>query len=287
MTRFNFIIGYSDISDADLDILKLKFSNVFIFKKVDMKNIVSSFIDVDVFVSGKKLKKTTASFLNIIKIKTFYYDKYKYNINELVSLINQKIRILKDKEYEFNSVLKILDETFKKGNLNYSELLHSIRVGINAYNFGKYLGYIKDNLNDLFIAALLHDVGKVIIPNAVLKKKGHLDEKEYETMKSHPIISSNIVPDKIKNIVKEHHERFDGSGYPYNLKGNDILPEARIIGIVDSYDAMTTRRCYKKKIDSNEALNELYLCSIDKVFGGKGIMYDPFYTKKYLELYGF
>jgi putative two-component system response regulator len=121
-------------------------------------------------------------------------------------------------------------------------------------------------------AALLHDVGKIGIPDSIIKKSSGLTDQEYEIIKSHPVIGSQILSKitEIPNIeigAKWHHERFDGKGYPDHLQGYDIPEVARIIGVADTYDAMASKRSYRDTLPQNIVRKE-----IEK---GVGTQFDP------------
>ncbi len=120
-----------------------------------------------------------------------------------------------------------------------------------------------DFIEDLKIASLLHDVGKIGIPEKVLNKNGKLDEEEFTLIKQHTTIGVSIL-EPIKEFLKDallgikyHHERFDGTGYPEGLKGENIPLIASIIGVADSYDAMITDRPYRKALSKEQAINEI------------------------------
>ncbi len=283
MIKRNFVLGYSDISDKDLDLLLFKVDGLYTFKEIEIKNLVSSFIYVDVFVTGKKLSPIVSEFLKNITVKVYYFDKYKDNIDKLIHDINNYLLNKKTQSEDIFNALKLLDETFKKGTLNYHELSHSVRVGVEAKKFGKYLGFPKKYVNNLFIYGILHDIGKAGIPNKILNKKAKLNTFEFDTIKAHPVIGSYLVPKKMAIIVREHHERYDGSGYPDGLKKEKINYEARILGIIDSYDTMVTKRSYKTKLERENALTELLLCVTPEKDGGKGIKYDPNLTLEFIK----
>ncbi len=284
MTKRNFIIGYANLTLKELELLELKFTNLYIFKEIDMKNLVTGFIDVDIFITNEKLTPTATKFLKNINIPVYKLNNYLNEINDFVLLVSNKIRYLKGKTEDYNNALKLLNETYEKGNLNQNELNHSIRVANESVYFAKKIGFQEDRLKTIFIAGLLHDIGKSLIPGNILLKPAGLNEREFEIIKNHPIIGSKLVPKNIENIVKEHHERYDGSGYPKNLKGEDIALESRIIGIVDSFDAMSTKRSYKEKMSLTDTLNELILCITPKEKGGKGVLYDPVLVSKFYKL---
>jgi len=139
--------------------------------------------------------------------------------------------------------------------------LHSERVADLVTRMAVHMGYCGRRLYCLKHAALLHDIGKVKIDNNILKKRGVLSQKEFESIKSHASIGQSMIlelfDETVYNIVIMHHERLDGTGYPNGLYGDKITEEARILAICDSYDAMITDRVYKKGKSQYEALNEL------------------------------
>ena len=149
---------------------------------------------------------------------------------------------------------------------------HSSRVAKYSVMIGERMGYDDEQLKQLEYAALLHDVGKIGIPDSIIKKSSGLTDQEYEIIKSHPIIGSQILSKitEIPNIeigAKWHHERFDGKGYPDHLQGYDIPEVARIIGVADTYDAMASKRSYRDTLPQNIVRQE-----IEK---GVGTQFDP------------
>jgi energy-coupling factor transport system substrate-specific component len=150
--------------------------------------------------------------------------------------------------------------------------LHSHRVAEYSVLIAKELGRSDEDCEILRKTALLHDIGKIGIPDSVLNKPGRLTDEEYEVMKSHVVKGAEILKDfTIIDHVWEgalyHHERYDGKGYTLGLKGEDIPLNARIIGIADAFDAMTANRVYRKKLDFSVVLDELKK--------GKGTQFDP------------
>ena len=139
---------------------------------------------------------------------------------------------------------------------------HSLRVARHASIMGKHLGFSEDQQFVLELSALLHDIGKIGMPDQILKKAASLHEMEYNTAKEHVIIGSRIVGeiDELKEvaaIIRHHHERFDGTGYPDGLKGIVIPLYARILAIVDAYESIVSGRTYRKSRSRDEALEEL------------------------------
>lgn len=151
---------------------------------------------------------------------------------------------------------------------------HSLRSSIWALVFGRHLGLPKDILEELALGVLLSEVGKTKIPRTLLMKPGKLTEEEMAQVRKHVEYGVEIlrqcrgVSETVISVVQFHHERFDGTGYPYKLVGTDIPLLARIAGIVDSYDAITSPRPYAEARTSSEAVSMLYE-GRDKLFQGQ------------------
>ena len=150
--------------------------------------------------------------------------------------------------------------------------LHSQRVSDYSVLIAKELGFSEAELENLRKAALLHDIGKIGIPDKVLNKAGKLDEQEYTTMKSHVTRGADILKDftLVEHAIEGtlyHHERYDGKGYPQGLSGEKIPLYGRIIGVADAFDAMTANRVYRKRLDFDIVVGELKK--------GRGRQFDP------------
>jgi putative two-component system response regulator len=153
---------------------------------------------------------------------------------------------------------------------------HCQRLASYATLFGTALNLSEEEIGALFRGGYLHDIGKVGIPDAILLKAGRLTVSEYEQIKSHPVIGDRLCGElrslrQVRPIVRHHHERLDGSGYPDGLKGDDIPLLAQIMGIVDVYDAITTKRPYKSAGTSDEAHAEL-LHEVQRGWRHKGLV---------------
>lgn len=142
-------------------------------------------------------------------------------------------------------------------------LEHSVNLAVLMGIFGKAQGLSDDSLHQSVVGALLHDIGKVLTPDQVLKKPGKLTESEFKVMREHVVHSYNIlkatpgIPTLTLNVAAQHHERFDGSGYPKGLKGHEICCEGRMVAIIDVYDAITANRVYHKALTPTNAMKKL------------------------------
>lgn len=207
------------------------------------------------------------------------YMSIKNDITELVKLDIEIQETQKEIIYKMGEI----GETRSKETGN-----HVKRVAEYSRLLALLWGMNKKDANNLLIASPMHDIGKVGIPDSILKKEGKLTNDEFEIMKEHAIIGYNILKDSNREILKaaaivakEHHEKWDGSGYPFGLKGEEIHIYGRITAIADVFDALGSERCYKKAWEDEkifELLNqqkgkhfdpyliELFFCHIDKFF---------------------
>ncbi|WP_051412237.1 HD-GYP domain-containing protein [Halonatronum saccharophilum] len=186
----------------------------------------------------------------------YYYGKIK-----AVDVIEGWLRILKDKDI-----------------CTYN---HSCNVCYYTIAIAKEMEFSEEKLENLASAALLHDIGKIYIPDSILKKKGRLMEAEYRLIKEHSKIGSEILSGNerfkaIEGIVKYHHEYYDGLGYPEGLSGDNIPIGARILSIIDAFDTITSDRCYKKAQSIDKGINELIRCS--------GTQFDPEIVEVFLKV---
>ena len=158
---------------------------------------------------------------------------------------------------------------------------HSNRVAKCSVEIAKRMGMSEDDIKELNFKALLHDIGKIGVPDAILNKPMALADDEFAIIKKHPVIGGDI----LKNIAivsnlhygaLYHHERYDGKGYPKGLMGDEIPYEARIIAIADTYDAMTSDRAYRKALPRELVIAELERC--------KGKQFDPKITDVFIEM---
>jgi putative two-component system response regulator len=141
---------------------------------------------------------------------------------------------------------------------------HAERVAHYATKLAELFGLPEDILKAVKYGSYLHDCGKMRVPENILNKRGRLDKDEYEIIKNHPRWGADIaiqaaLGERIINIVHYHHERFDGSGYPSGMKGNEIPFEAQIVAVADVYDALTSDRCFRTRFSDEKAVEILLL----------------------------
>ena len=142
--------------------------------------------------------------------------------------------------------------------------VHSINVCILCLTLGRHLNFSREELEQMGIGALLHDVGKMRIPPHILNKPGKLTEEEFNEVKKHPLYTLEVlekshgIPDSSKQVALQHHERYNGRGYPRGLRGEEIGRFGQIAAIIDVYDAITANRVYKKAIPLHEGIRIIY-----------------------------
>lgn len=157
---------------------------------------------------------------------------------------------------------------------------HSENVARYASFLAERLGLDKSSIRRIFWAGMVHDVGKIFVPQHILNKNGFLTAEEYEFVKIHPVKSFELLVEAgledIAEITKYHHERFDGRGYPEGLRADEIPLESRLLCVVDAFDAMTTDRPYKKGMNLEEAIAEVERCG--------GSQFDPYLAKSFVDM---
>ena len=158
---------------------------------------------------------------------------------------------------------------------------HSRRVAEYTWKLSKKLGKSKEEQKRNYYVGLLHDIGKIGVPDGILNKPGRLTDDEFAVIKEHPDLGEEILVtitliDDISVGAKWHHERYDGTGYPDRLKGEEIPELARIIAVADAYDAMTSTRSYRGALPQEVVRQEIE--------NGKGTQFDPVIADKMIEL---
>ena len=197
-----------------------------------------------------------------------------------IKKINEKLEEANEKlEEAYMSTIETLrytveaKDTYTKG--------HSDRVSQYSVLIGKHLGLSDKELHDLELGGLFHDIGKIGIPDGILRKESKLTDDEYSEIKNHPsigvhILSSATIFKDIIPIVKHHHEKYDGNGYPGKLKGEEIPYLARIAAIADTFDAMTSKRSYRDSLPLETVIDEFKRC--------KGTQFDPKLDDVFLDI---
>lgn len=159
---------------------------------------------------------------------------------------------------------------------------HTWRVTHFSLEIAKILGWSEAKLEEVYMGGVLHDVGKIAVDDAILRKTAPLTDEEFEKMKLHPVKGAELLRDitlfqPIVPYCLYHHERYDGKGYPYGLKGKNIPPEGRLVAVADTFDAMTSNRPYRKGMDPEVA--------IERIMESKGTQLDPEYADALVEAY--
>lgn len=216
--------------------------------------------------------------------------------DQLLLLIESGIKAIS----QMNTIKEINDElkdTYDKLERAYMESIQTLRYTVEAKDtytrghsdrvsefsvlIGKHLGLSNEDLKVLQIGGLFHDIGKIGVPDSILLKEGKLTDDEYSEIKNHPTIGAHILSNatifqNIIPIVKHHHEKYDGNGYPSKLKGEDIPYFARIAAIADTFDAMTSKRTYRDALPLEVVIAEIERC--------KGTQFDPKLADVFLDI---
>lgn len=200
-------------------------------------------------------------------------------IQKTLNIQKKELELTKRQLEMGNETILTIAKTVDAKDVNTSQ--HSFRVSEYASMIAQRLGYSDQAIEDLKKSALLHDIGKIAIPDRILNKDNKLTDEEYAIMKSHVVRGSEILKnftlvDHVYEGALYHHERYDGKGYVQGLKGEEIPLNARIIGIADAFDAMTANRVYRKKLDMKFVLNEIKK--------GRGTQFDPMLVDIMLDL---
>ena len=216
--------------------------------------------------------------------------------DQLLLLIESGIKAIEQMEVikDINIELKNTYEKLEKAYMDSIETLrrtveakdtytrgHSDRVSSYSVLIGQKLGLPEETINLLRIGGLFHDIGKIGVPDSILQKNDKLTNDEYSEIKNHPSIGAHILSNAtifkdIIPIVKHHHERYDGNGYPSKLAGEDIPYIARIAAIADTFDAMTSKRSYRDSLSLDYVKSEFKRC--------RGTQFDPKLTDTFLDI---
>lgn len=270
------------------DYLKERFSSLFLVSRVGGDEFVvlmplTTYSEA-VGYSQLVIKESTKIEVNGLQVSVSAGVGTKTNMTTPINVVYKEMEdaLNKSKKFESSSIRSnmidlILLSLYEK---NKREMKHSERVGVLSEKTAIALGFEEDHIKRVRMAGLMHDIGKIAIEESILNKKTKLTNTEWQRCKQHPEIGYRILSSKdefsdIAKYVYEHHEKYDGSGYPQGLVGDEICVEARIIAIADSFDAMTGYRTYREPLNKAEAISELKKCS--------DLQFDPKIVKVFIE----
>ena len=296
--KYNFELTHDPLSaiqlikekNYDLIIINFTFSQEILQLLINKIRLFDSFAYIMLVFNNALIENT----FNIVK--NFDIQSY-YNKDEKFKQFVINVELIVNSIYEFDRINLGLDN-YSTGNksrylstiqvlrklVEYKDMYtirHSFRVSKYAVLIGKYMNLSHSDLKILKVGSMFHDIGKISTPNNILLKNGKLTSDEYLQIKAHPLVGSHILyPTKIYNnsipIVKFHHERYDGKGYPSNLKGDDIPFLTRIVTIADTFDAMTSKRIYRDALPFDKVIYEFKK--------NKGTQFDPKITDVFLDI---
>jgi response regulator RpfG family c-di-GMP phosphodiesterase len=188
-------------------------------------------------------------------------ERYQFHLEELIAERTTELdKALEEVENSYQITLKALVQALEMRDFETHG--HAERVVTFSLRLGHELGLDKKELRDLELGALLHDIGKIGVPDTILRKPAKLDEQEWVKMRLHPIHGQKIlrnIPflEGASQVVLQHHEKWDGTGYPHGMLGEDIAVGARIFAVVDAFDAIISDRVYRKGRSYREAVAEI------------------------------
>lgn len=191
--------------------------------------------------------------IELIRLKTSLSDEVEKKTQEIIAQTEKLERLSMQIVKALSGAIDAKD-TYTNG--------HSTRVAEYAREIAKRVGFSKNEQDDIYMMGLLHDIGKIGIPDAIINKPAALSDEEYEIIKTHPAVGAGILKNitelpKLMTGARWHHERYDGKGYPDRKSGDEIPVEAQIIAVADSYDAMSSRRSYRNALPQQQIRSEL------------------------------
>ncbi|MBR3255663.1 MAG: HD domain-containing protein [Clostridia bacterium] len=216
--------------------------------------------------------------------------------DQLLLLIESAIKSIEQMR-EIRKINDELSDTYEELEKAYLEIIETLRFAVEAKDtytrghsdrvsaysvlIGEKLGLSEEDIKTLKIGGLFHDIGKIGIPDSILLKEAKLTDDEYSQIKNHPTIGAHILSKvsyfkDMLPIVKHHHEKYDGTGYPSRLKGEEIPYLARIAAVADSFDAMTSKRSYRNSMSLDVVIEEIERC--------RGTQFDPQIADVFLEV---
>lgn len=291
----NPILALNNLKQEHFDILIFDYTTSLQYERIIIEEIRD--IDNDLYILLlTNNNHITPSYDFIKKFNIQGYCEKWNNFNQLILLIESGINYVNqlNKIKEINNNLVNANQQLEQSYLDSIQLLrhtveakdsytkgHSDRVSAYSVLIGKKLGLSDEDLKKLEIGGLFHDIGKIGIPDSILQKNGRLSKYEYSIIKKHPEIGANILStasifQDIIPIVKYHHERYDGKGYPDRISGKKIPYLARITAVADTFDAMTSKRSYRDALPLDCVISEIQRC--------KGSQFDPKIADTFIEI---
>ncbi|SHH49549.1 HD domain-containing phosphohydrolase [Clostridium grantii] len=231
---------------------------IILLPKTDSKDAENIIQRIDDYIKAEKYDKVIFSASMGYAVKTDMSQNMDKVFKEAEDFMYRR-KLSESSSIRSKNIDLIMNSLFEKSN---REMLHSIRVSNLCESIAKNLNFTKDSINQIRIAGLMHDIGKIGIEDSILNKKSRLNDEEWNAIKRHPEIGYRILSSanefsEIADFILAHHEKFDGTGYPKKLKGKNIPIEARIISIADAYDAMISERTYKNELSVDQAILEI------------------------------
>lgn len=246
-------------------------------RKLELFNIDSVYIENSEFTPIEESEEEVIYNKATVTVKDFF-TLIKENKAADISLVKDTVSDVLEKVIENETIMLQLTGIRDIDNYTY---LHSVDVCIYSTVIGKKIGYSKEPLTILGMGAILHDIGKCKIPCEILHKPDRLTDSEFDQIKLHPVQGCEIIKSlyrlsaSVYNIAYQHHEKWDGSGYPLGLTGYSIDTLTRIVTISDVYDALTSDRVYKKRI--------LPHIAAEYIKNNSGTLFDPYIVELFIE----
>ena len=264
-------------------IARLEFYSVFSIKIVEKKSETQK--QENEFSSFSERVRSSEEFIQFSNSYSKDIDTFKDSLNDIVhrnkpleteALLSDTLSLLQTGDGRIN----LFDMLTNLRNLDDATYAHNINVALICNIFAGWLHYSEEDIKIATLCGLLHDIGKMMVPEEILKKKGKLTRQEYDIVKAHTVkgyqkLRELHVDNRVCNAALMHHERYDGSGYPLGLEGEQISSFACLVGIADVYDAMTSARAYRPPVCPFDVISLLETDGYQK--------YSPQYLMTFLE----
>ncbi len=262
---FDLLLRKSEVFSQSLECVSLDYkqskiyileSDKYVYRDYIQKHISHLIEDesINLDVKSSLIKEIASETMNDL----FESDVNSENLQKVDNVLNSSIQLILNDSKAMYSMLKVT-------SYDYYTYTHCVDVATYAIGFGNFLKLDLEEVKILGKAAMLHDIGKKMIPYEIIGKNGTLTKEEFEKVKEHPLLSAKLLEKtgennpRVLTLVMQHHEKCDGSGYPCGLKEPEIDRLSRIISICDVFNALTTRRTYKTRMSSFDAFK--IMCS--------------------------